>query len=286
MSLENFIKKHNIDFTVNEKIEAISASEILNAYENNNLLVLQALSKSPNFAQQFFTGLEVHFFSNEKFLTQSYELAQFTVKKMDEIQYCPKKMKMAIMVLQNKDKRSKCFLFEKYLLNESVSFTDKEISFLSNNIFDRNTWEFNFELFSLNKNFDNQIKSSSLNRLIFQLANKKDIFHKTKYLIAEKNCQWSDTTIEFKHDLNYFLTGEKKLNDDKYLQALKVATVLPNFIKIPNIVGILEEQINLHPLNEKTKKECDTIIINLEKQLLSQQINDNLSQGKSNKIKI
>lgn len=276
--MKEFIKKHNIDFTLNPIPQDVSVNEILNAYKSNNLFVLEAFSKSPNFKEAFLTGLNVHFFSNEAFIEQSYELAQFTVKQIEKCNYPANQMKMALMILKNKDKRAKCFLFEKFLLGDDIHWNNKEFAHIFQLVMNHTNWQFNLELFSLNINFDKKIMNSTHNalNLLLLASSKKALYEKVEFLINEKGVFWQEIE-ELRPSFNHFMKSNKimsgkKLDEDKTLENLKILSILPKIDTINNIVSLFQEQVNLLSFQNEGEKKANLLLSQLEEKILSNKI--------------
>ena len=289
--LEILIKKYSIDFNSNSisVCNKMSIDELLNAYKHNNLQTFQSLEVRPNFEETFKMGFLSHFMSDKGFIEQSYELAQFSFKWIDKLNLVVSQTHIANMILENTDKKVKCFLFEKYLLSDTIVWKDREFERLFTNVMTHPNWYFNLDLFSLNQDFESKLKMSSpnaLNRLL-QLSSKRDLVKKIEVLIKDKNIQWTDDIDNIKPSFAKMIKMNKQfykdnIDEDKAIEVLKLLSILPEVNKIPNIFDIFQEQIDLIPFLPTGKEKAIKFLASLEKTLLSQQIEVPQLQNKKN----
>jgi hypothetical protein len=275
-----FMKKHDID--VNQKsisIPEMNVECIIQAYEGNDLPLLLNLEKHTNFSETFKMGLEYYFFLSKKFLNQSYELAQFTVKHIKQLDYPIYNNDINSLILENDDKRVQCFIFESFFLNKPT-WLKQEFKDTFQLIMNHNDWKFKIELFSLNDEFNNIIKNTSPNILhtLLMLSNKKNLPEQVRYLIDEKNVNWSNDINNVVPSINYVFR-----NSQGMVETLKLITSLPNILLVPNIMHTFQEIVNGFSIKESSKKEAQNYLIQVEQQLLSEKIK---APKKGKKLKI
>lgn len=282
--LEEIRKKYQIDYSVNENLNYTKIDKLLNqVYLNQNIHLLKEIQKREDFSKAFTDMFKSPLTRNYDFLRQPYELLEESVKLIKQLNIELKPEELALMLIENHDKRVKVFLLESGLLDLKINFSEKETQKLLKSIFSSANWEINLDLLMQIHSFEEHAKNGSPTALalFFKMDSITYPSEMIKHL-NDHNIGWGKsgpkeaTTLY----LNYLRKQDNTFNQTTFNVIFNNILNFPGIKEEKNIVEFLRKELSRFEVEAEIVEKG---LSQLEKEVLE---NITLMSEKVKKIKL